>query len=230
VRAAIRRAGARATAAFVLAGAGGAAASEIPRALVVLESEVSTLPDHVPAAAPPRFVLMEDGQVFVGGTRDLATVRLEGRELKDMERRIQEARKMPALAGVVTIGPGTERRRLRLRKGRPLDMRVEGALAQAPPGLQPLAAFIAALESFHHRGLRPWAPQSLALAVREGELPGGCRKWTRSEPIAEAIFAPRVVAAADFPSWPRGAVPASVCAADKKYVVTLRPLLPEERP
>lgn len=210
---------------------GAASAGEIPRALVVLESEARTLPDHVPAAAPPRFVLMEDGQVFVGGTRDIASVRLEGRELKDLERRIQDVRKMPALAGVVTIGPGTERRRLLLRKGgRALDMRVEGALAQAPVGLQPLASFIASLESFHHRGLRPWSSPSLALAVREGELPGGCRKWTRPEPIAEAIFAPRVVPASDFPSWPRGAVPASVCAADKKYVVTLRPLLPDERP
>lgn len=175
-------------------------------------------------------MLLEDGQVFVGGTRELAFVRLDGRELKDLERRVQEVRKLPALAGVVTVGPGTERRRLLLRKGRPLDMRVEGALAQAPAGLQPLAAFIAGLEAFHHRGLRPYAPASLALAVREGELQGGCRKWTRPEPIAEAIFAPRVVAAADFASWPRGAVPASVCAADKKYVVTLRPLLPDERP
>ena len=38
------------------------------------------------------------------------------------------------------------------------------------------------------------------------------------------------VAAADAIGWPTGALPASVCAGDKRFVVTLRPLLPGERP
>jgi hypothetical protein len=44
------------------------------------------------------------------------------------------------------------------------------------------------------------------------------------------VFAAQAVPAADFASWPTGAAPASVCAGDKKYVVTLRPLLPGEKP
>jgi hypothetical protein len=210
--------------------AASAAAAEIPRAVVVLEAGGAPLPGQVPEAAPPRFVLLEDGQVFVGGTHGLFTARLAGREQKDLDRRLSDVRKLPALAGVVTVGPGTAVRRLLLRKGRPLDMKIEGDLAAATPALQPLAALVLDLERFHHPGLRPYAPAQLALSAREGSLPGGCRSWTRAEPLAGSVFAPRAVAAADFLSWPTGAAPAAVCAGDKKYVVTLRPLLPGEKP
>jgi hypothetical protein len=109
-------------------------------------------------------------------------------------------------------------------------MKIEGDLAAATPALQPLAALVLDLERFHHPALRPYAPAFFALSAREGTLPGGCRPWTRPEPLADSVFAPRIVTAADFPSWPTGAAPASVCAGDKKYVVTLRPLLPGEKP
>jgi hypothetical protein len=210
--------------------AAAAAAAEIPRAVVVLEAGVAPLPDQVPEAAPPRFVLLEDGQVFVGGTHGLATTRLQGKELKDLDRRLSDIRKLPSLAGVVTVGPGTSVRRLLLRKGRPLDMKIEGDLEAAVPALQPLAALVLDLERFHHPGLRPYAPAQLALSAREGSLPGGCRRWTRPEPLASSVFAPQAVSAGDFASWPTGSAPASVCAEDKKYVVTLRPLLPGEKP
>jgi hypothetical protein len=213
-----------------LAAAAAAAAAEIPRAVVVLESGAVTRPDDVSEAAPPRFVLLEDGQVFVGGSRRLVTTRLAGRELKDLERRLSNVRKLPSLAGVVTVGPGLAVRRLLLRTGRPLDMKIEGDLAAATPALRPLAALVLDLERYHHPGLRPYAPAQLALSAREGSLPGGCRSWTRPEPLAGSVFAPQAVAAADFASWPTGAAPASVCAGDKKYVVTLRPLLPGEKP
>jgi len=207
-----------------------AAAAEIPRAVVVLEAGAAPLPGQVAEAAPPRFVLLEDGQVFVGGTHGLVTTRLAGKELKDLDRRLSDVRKLPSLAGVVTVGPGMAVRRLLLRKGRPLEMRIEGDLAAATPALQPLAALLLDLERFHHPGLRPYAPAQLALSAREGSLPGGCRPWTRPEPLAGSVFAPQAVSAADFASWPTGAAAASVCAGDKKYVVTLRPLLPGEKP
>ena len=205
-------------------------AGDIPRAVVVLESAALPMPDHVAEAAPPRFVLLEDGQVYVGGTHGLATARLAGRDLKDLERRLADIRKLPSLAGVVTVGPGPAVRRLLLRKGRPLDIRVEGDLAAATPALQPLATLVLDLERYHHPSLRPYAPAQLALRAQEGSLPGGCRRWTRPEPLADSVFAPRAVSAVDFPSWPRGAAPASVCVGDRKYVVTLRPLLPGETP
>jgi hypothetical protein len=216
--------------ALLAAAASRAQGGEIPRAVVVLESATVALPGQVPEALPPRFVLLEDGQVFVGGTHGLQTARLAGRDLKDLERRIDAVRKLPALAGVVTVGPGPNVRRVLLRKGRPLDMKVEGDLDAASPGLQPLAAFVRELETYHHPGLRPYLPTTLALQAREGTLPGGCRRWNRPEPLADSVFAPREVAAADFASWPTGAAPASVCAGDKRYVVTLRPLLPGEKP
>src|SRR5688572_27889459 len=205
---------------LAMCAAAAAHAAEIPRAVAVLESRAAALPDHSPESAPPRFVLLEDGQVFVGGTHGLATARLAGREAKDLERRLSDIRKLPALAGVVTVGPGTAVRRLQLRKGRPLDIRIEGDLAAATPALEPLASLVLDLERFHHPALRPYAPAQLALSAREASLPGGCRKWTRPEPLADSVFAPRAVAAADFASWPTGAAPASVCAGDKKYVVT----------
>ena len=215
---------------FLLGVSTTARAADIPKAVVVLEAGAVPLPDQVAAAAPPRFVLLEDGQVFVGGTSSIVTARLAGRELKDLERRLSDIRKLPGLAGVVTVGPGTQVRRLSLRKGRALDIRVEGDLAQSPPALLPLAALVGDLERFHHPSLRPYAPTRLALQAREAALPGGCRRWTRPEPLADSVFAPQAVSAADFETWPKGAAPASVCAADKKYVVTLRPLLPGENP
>ena len=215
---------------LVLLLAAAPAAAEIPRALVVLESPLAPLPGQVPEAAPPRFVLLEDGQVFVGGTHGLVTAKLDSRELKDFDRRLADLRKNPALAGVVTIGPGTAVRRLILRKGRPLDAKIEGDLDAATPGLKPLADMVRALETYHHPGLRPYTPVFFALSAREGALPGGCRKWIKFESLDDAKFAPRVVPAADYPTWPTGVAPASVCAGEKRYVVTLRPLLPGETP
>jgi hypothetical protein len=210
--------------------AASASGGEIPRAVVVLESSSVPLPGQVPEAAPPRFVLLEDGQVYVGGTHDLVTTRLAGRERKDLDRRLSDVRKLPALAGVVTVGPGRAVRRLLLGKERPLDMRIEGDLTAATPALRPLADLVRDLEGFHHPGLRPYAPTQLALRAREGSLPGGCRPWNHPESLAGSVFAPQAVAAADFATWPTGAAPASVCTGDKKYVVTLRPLLPGEKP
>ena len=204
--------------------------AEIPNAVVVLETPTAVLPGHVPEAMPPRFVMLEDGQVFVGGTRSLATVRLSDRERKDLDRRLSELRKHPALAGVVTVGPGAQTRRMVLRKGRPLEMKIEGDVAAAAPGLQALASAIRDLETYDHPGLRPYVPAFYALSAREGQLPGGCRRWTRPESLVDAVFAPRTVQASEFPTWPTGAAPAAVCAGDKRYVITLRPLLPGETP
>ena len=40
----------------------------------------------------------------------------------------------------------------------------------------------------------------------------------------------RLVTPAEAAAWPTGAMPASVCSGDRRYVVTLRPLLPGEQP
>jgi hypothetical protein len=205
------------------------ASAEIPNAVVVLEVLVPALPGEVASSAPPRFVLMEDGTVYVGGTRDVMVGRLASPEVKDLERRISEVRKL-SLTGAMTLGPGNERRHLVLRKGRPLDVILTGNPADPPASLRPLAALVEDLARFQHASLRPYEPVSFAMSAKEGTLAGGCRPWLLPEPLAESIFAPRVVPAKGHGDWPTGAVPAHVCLDDKHYVVTFRPLLPGERP
>jgi hypothetical protein len=207
-----------------------AAAGDIPDAVIVLEAPPAPVPGQVAEGAPPRFVLLEDGQVFVGGTSRLATGRLSAGERKELERRAADVRKLPGLSSAVTLGPGTVRRRLVVRKGRPLDTTLTGDPAGAPPGLRPLVAFVDWLSRFQHPSLKAFEPSSYAMSAREGELPGGCRTWNRQEPLDSALLAPRVVPSTGVGDWPTGAIPASVCAGDKRYVVTFRPLLPGERP
>lgn len=210
-----------------------ARAGEIPNAVVVLEVFGRTRPDDVPESAPARFALLEDGQVFVGGTSRLAAGRLSSGEAKALERRIAEVRKLPGLAGTVRLGGGDGRQRLLLRRGRPLDMTVigdPGRAAMPLRPLRPLAALIDDLSRFDHPSLRPYAPATYAVSAREGTLAGGCRSWPFPQSPAESVFAPSILPGDSVRDWPTGATPASVCAGNKSYVVTFRPLLPGEGP
>lgn len=213
-----------------LARAATAGAGEIPNVVVVLEVFSRARPHDVPESAPPRFVLLEDGQVFVGGTSRLVAGRLSPAEAKALDRRVADVRRLPGLAGTVRLGGGDGRQRLLLRRGRPLDMNVIGDPGQAAPGLRPLAALIEDLLRFDHPSLRPYEPGSYAVSAREGTLPGGCRSWPFKESPAESVFAPRTLPGESLRDWPTGASPASVCAGEKTYLVTFRPLLPGERP
>jgi hypothetical protein len=214
--------------AATLTWAGVARGADVPTAVAVLEAPAATLPGYVPEAAPARFVLLEDGQVFVGGTSLVRAGRLESRDFKALDKRLSDVRKLPGLAGSVTLGPGTQRYRLVLRKGRPLEMSITGDPAQATAAFGSLALLIQDLLRFDHPSLRPYAPTSFVLTAREGRLPGGCRPWPFPEP--PSTFVPKIVPAEDVTYWPKGAAPASVCLGDKAFVVTLRPLLPGERP
>lgn len=205
-------------------------AGEGSDAVVTLEA-ISPLPgEQVAAALPLRFALLENGAVFVGGTSQVLTGQLGKDEVAALERRMSEVRKLPGLAATVTFGPGPAGFRLTIRKPKPLDVLVHGDPAAAPPGLLPLANLLRDLGQFSHASLRPHAPESYALGVREGKLAGGCRPWTLPVPLADAEASPRTVSAASVVGWPTGATPASVCAGDKTYVVTLRPLVPGEKP
>ena len=205
---------------------------EVRASVAVLDVFSQALPHHVPEAAPVRFALLEDGQVFVGGTRSLFAGRLSSREARDLERRFNDVRKVPGLAGTLVVGPGERRQRLRLFKGgRPLDLSITGDPEQPRPEMRALAALLVDLERFSRPSLRPYEPQTYALSAREGTLRGGCRRWRVESPsIAESVFAPVPVPAALVSGWPTGAAPASVCSGERKYVVTLRPLLPVEQP
>lgn len=213
--------------AAIALGVCGTSAAEIPGAVVVLETHTETHPGDVPEAAPPRFVLLQDGQVFVGGTGSVAVGRLSSGETKAIEKRLSAVRRLSGLGSSVSLGPGATRHRLVLRKGRPLEILATGDPAGAPPALLPLASLLNDLEAFDHPSLRPYAPKEYLLNARAGALPGGCRPWLLREPLTEGS---RTLPASHFPTWPTGARPASVCVDGKTYVVTLRPLLPGERP
>jgi hypothetical protein len=215
---------------IALGGPAAAATGEIPGAVVVLEIFGRTRPDDVPESAPARFVLLEDGQVFVGGTSRLAAGRLTSAEVKALDRRVADVRRLPGLAGTVSLGGGEGRQRLLLRRGRPLDMTVVGDTLQATPVLRPLARLIDDLARFDHPSLRPYQPGAYAVSAREGTLSGGCRSWPFKESPAESVFGPRTLPGEEVRDWPTGAGPASVCVGDKTYIVTFRPLLPGERP
>jgi hypothetical protein len=166
----------------------------------------------------------------VGGTSELRTGHADRGRLRELEKRLNALRKLPGLGSNVTFGAGQTRYRLQLRKGRPLEIVATGDPATAPPTLRPLASVLQELAEFHDPALRPYAPTSFALAAREGELLGGCRPWRFPVALTDALAAPRSLPADAAADWPRGAAPASVCEGEKKYVVTLRPLLPGETP
>lgn len=206
------------------------AAGEIPGAILELHAATPYAPLQDWSGAPPRFVLLEDGQVFVGGSRDLLSGRLEKDEVKSFEEQAESVRKMPGLASVVAFSEGEEPSfHLRGGKGKALDVRATGDPAKAGAALRPLATLLDRLLRFDHPSLRPYAPASLALFAREGLRRGGCRIWTLGPTPKEAAAGTTIQASAAS-TWGGGVYPTSVCVADKVYEVRLRPLLPGERP
>jgi len=211
-------------------GAATAGARELPGTVLTLEASGDTRPDRVTAAAPYRFALLEDGQVFVGGTSGLLVGRIAKDEVEALERRLAEIRKLPGLASVVAFSAAPTGYRLVARKGKPLDVLAQGDPGQAHPALAPLAALVRDLSGFSHVSLRRYEPAQYALLVREGKLEGGCRTWTLPVSMAEALAGPRVVRDDAAAGWPTGATPAQVCAEGKTYLAALRPLVPGEKP
>jgi hypothetical protein len=204
-------------------------AAEVADALVVLEATTPYLPGQNWSAAPLRFVLLQDGEVFVGGSKDLLAGRLEKPEIKALEAQIDTVRKLPGLASVTAFGGDEPAFRLRVSKGKPLDLRVTGDPGKAAAALRPLAALLEQLLRFDHPSLRPYAPSSLALVAREASRPGGCRLWTLATAPAEATNG-TTIAGSGASSWLPGVAPTSVCVGDKRYELQLRPLVPGERP
>src|SRR5260221_8258175 len=108
-------------------------AGEVPGALATLEVTTPLPTGYVPSALPPRFVLLEDGQVFVGGTSQMAAGRLDKADVKDLELRPALVLKLPGLAAVVPFGDAPSPP-LRLPSPRiHLAVEVQADLAAAAP-------------------------------------------------------------------------------------------------
>jgi hypothetical protein len=206
------------------------AAGDVPEAVLVLEMP-SGAPGSDAAGAPPRFVLLEDGQVFVGGSSLVEAGRLEKNEAKSLRKRAAALRKLPGLDAPIAFGgPSAGVLRLRVVEKQPLEIVATGDPALAPAPYAALGALLRELAGFHHPSLRPYDPPAFAINARQARLTGGCRAWSFAFPIADVLGVARAVPAADVAGWPTGAMPASVCVGDRRYVVTLRPLLPAEQP
>jgi hypothetical protein len=197
--------------------------------LLTLDASLAPRPGLVPEAVPRRLTILEDGTVFVGGTRDIATGRLEKNDLRALEKRLDKIRKQ-ALGSAVSFGPGAARYHLVVSKGRPLEVTASGDPEAASFNLRMVASLVADLSTLTPPGLQPYVPAFYAVKAVEGSLPGGCRSWNFPVSLEQCLAAPQPLSAAAARDWPTGGVAASVCANDKSYVVTLRPLLPGERP
>jgi hypothetical protein len=204
--------------------AGEATAAE-PPVLISLGAATPFASGQSWEAAPARFVLLEDGQVFVGGSREVLAGRLDKAEVKSLLAELEPVRKLPGLASVVSFGREEPAFRLRAPKGKPLDLRVTGPTSTAPAAFRPLAAFLDRLLRFDHPSLKPYAPSSFFLRAREATRPGGCRLWTLVPTPAEAASGVTIPARA-VESWVGGVEPTSVCVGDRHYEVLLRPLVP----
>jgi len=201
-----------------------------PDAEVALDVFEPPRPGFVPEAAPSRFVLQRDGRVLVGGTSHIASGRLGKPETREIEKLVSAVRKLPGLGSAVTLGPGETSYRLWLKRGGGLEIVAKGDPAAAARALRPLAQLLERLSRFNHATLVPLAPTQFVVSAREERLDGGCRQWTLPLPLADVLAVPRPVSAQAASGWPSGGIAASVCARDRRYSVTLRPLMPDERP
>lgn len=195
----------------------------------LLEVRPAAAPGFEPDALPVRFALFDDGRIVVGGTRVLYAGKLEKAEHKALEKRLGQLERTPGLGAPLVFGPGSTRYRLALPDKR-LEVNATGDPQQAPPELRVVAQLVDALEHFDHASLRPLPATQVWARAREQRLPGGCRPWRGPLPLAELATAARALPADAFVDWPTGALAASACENGRAYVVTLRPLLPGERP
>ncbi len=235
-------------AAVILAVTVAATAADVPNATIVLTVPLVAHTGQVAEAAPERFVMLGDGQVFVGGTSEIETCRLEAGELAAFLAEVDAVRKprkkkrkdpgQPWLDGptVWSFGGSWERSVLRFAadagRGLPaLRLELVGDPASAPFGLKPLGDLAQRLAEFDVPCLRPYAPASYRMRAMRGTLPGGCRAPGGLAPmLMPALANPVAVPANLAKDWPHGAVAAQVCDTSSRYLVTLTPLLPGEAP
>jgi hypothetical protein len=182
---------------------------------------------------PPRFVLLTDGSVFVGGRRDVLRGFLDKVEMQSISTRLDQALKSGGKAGppetpIVGEGPATFRFSILL--GAPRQIMVSGSLATTGTrALGPLPDFIRYLARFRHPSLKPYDPEQYTLVVREKRLEGGCRTAAGLPPLAEAALHERAVSEELTRDFPTGPDMAQVCEGSKRYAVVFRPLIPGGR-
>jgi hypothetical protein len=188
---------------------------------------------------PPRFVLLTDGSVFVGGRREVLRGFLDKGEMQAISTRLDLANKSFAKTGaprtlVIGQGPGegdgSALFRFSVLLGSPMQVVVMGKLPPASgPALAPMPDFIRRLASFRHPSLKPWDPPEFTMIVRERALPGGCRTAPALPSLAQAVNNETTVPEALTRNFPTGSDMAQVCDGPRRYTVVFRPLIPGGR-
>ena len=182
---------------------------------------------------PPRFVLLTDGSVFVGGRREVLRGSLDKGEMQAISTRLDLAMKSLGKAGpppTLVVGEGPAIFRFSVLLGAPLQMVVMGSLpATRAPALRPLPDFIRRLAGFRHPSLKPFDPEEFTMIVREKTLVGGCRTARGLPSLSQSVSNEVVVPELLTRGFPTGADMAQVCEGAKRYTVVFRPLIPGGR-
>jgi hypothetical protein len=188
---------------------------------------------------PPRFVLLTDGSVFVGGRREVLRGFLDKTEMQAISTRLDVAMKAFGKAGppktlVMGQGPGEGDGpaifRFSVLLGSPAQIVVMGrVMAAGAPPLMPLPDFIRRLADFRHPSLKPWDPAEFTMIVREKTRPGGCRTAKGLPSLAQAVSGETTVPEALTRTFPTGSDMTQVCEGPKRYTMVFRPLIPGGR-
>ena len=187
---------------------------------------------------PPRFVLLTDGSVFVGGRREVLRGFLDKSEMQAISTRLDLAMKSVGRASPPTLVLGQEPGesagsaifRFSVLLGAPLQVVVMGRIPAAGGlPLAPLPDFIRRLAGFRHPSLKPWDPAEFTMVVREKALSGGCRAAKGLPSLAQAVGGETTVSETLTRGFPTGPDMAQVCEGPKRYTVVFRPVIPGGR-
>jgi len=198
-----------------------------------LPAEMKLTPRESFDGVPPRFVLLTDGSVFVGGRRDVLRGFLDKVEMQALSTRLDQALKAHGKAGspkTLVIGEGPALFRFSVLLGAPLQIVVMGALPPlGGPPLAPLPEFVRRLAGFRHASLKPYDPAQFTMTVREKALPGGCRTAKGLPSLAQAVARETVVSESVTRSFPTGPDMSQVCEGLRRYTVVFQALIPGGR-
>ena len=198
-----------------------------------LPAEMKLTPRESFDGVPPRFVLLTDGSVFVGGRRDVLRGFLDKAEMQAISTRLDLAMKAHNKAGAaktLVLGEGPALFRFSVLLGSPLQIVVMGKIP--PPGgpaIAPMADLVRGLAGFRHASFKPYDAAQFTMFVREKSLPGGCRTARALPPLAQAVAAEIVVPEALTHGFPTGPDMAQVCEGPKRYTVVFQALIPGGR-
>lgn len=199
-----------------------------------LPGEMRLTPRESFDGVPPRFVLMTDGSVYVGGRREMLRGSLDKIEMQDISTALDSALKSLGKAGppeTLVVGEGPALFRFSALLGSPFQTVVMGSLetrsATGPPNR--LLEFIRDLAGFRHPSLRPFDPLQFAMIVREKTLTGGCRTAPDLPPLSQSLSRETVVPQTSTQGFPTGSEMTQVCEGSRRFAVVFRPLVPGER-